>query len=57
MKYIHIAGTNAKGSVAEYLCRMFMAEGISLRRFYLAAFVFADRAHADGRTGDQSRRL
>ncbi len=29
MKYIHIAGTNAKGSVAEYLCHIFMAEGIS----------------------------
>ena len=29
MKYIHIAGTNAKGSVAEYLYQILLAEGIS----------------------------
>lgn len=29
MKYIHIAGTNAKGSVSEYIYHILMAEGIS----------------------------
>ena len=29
MKYIHIAGTNAKGSVAEYISKIIMASGAS----------------------------
>lgn len=50
MEYIHIAGTNAKGSVAEYLCHIFMAEGISCGVFTSPhLFSPTERMRMDGR--------
>ena len=50
MKYIHIAGTNAKGSVSEYIYHILMAEGISCGVFTSPhLFSPAERMRMNGR--------
>jgi len=49
MKYVHIAGTNAKGSVSEYLYRMLLAGGVSCGVFTSPhLFSPAERIRMDG---------
>lgn len=51
MNYIHIAGTNAKGSVSEYIYQILMAEGYSCGIFTSPhLFSPAERFRMNGRT-------
>lgn len=51
MKYIHIAGTNAKGSVSEYIYHILMAEGISCGVFTSPhLFTPAERMRMNGKS-------
>ena len=49
LAFVHIAGTNGKGSVAEMFNRIFISAGLKNRLFHLAVYPALQRPHTHRR--------